>query len=190
MHVDLDTVVATEPDALREPPVEPRALLWDAPGGAVLDEGCDGPVHVALVDQQIDVGERAQRRVDLVQVGDRRSLDDEELDTTSVAEPGGHLEQAHLELQAPQHRSLVRGDGLVQLLVRQLDGPVSDRPEHGPQQTLRGRPGDERRRVAGVESDAGAAGGQADWGQGGPKRDLRGPEVLRAAVGSVRSEAF
>jgi hypothetical protein len=162
--VDLDAVFAGEPHSFGEAAVEPPVVFGFLSLRSVLLEDDERPVDVAGPDQQIEIRERPQRRIQFVQVRHRRPFEDQVLDPAGLAEPVIDLKEPELQLDAPQHRS---GVVLDDLFATPRGGVVGG-DEQWSEESLRGRRVHELATDAGIGGcfDPGCAGQELGGGRG------------------------
>ena len=121
VEVELDPVGEGRRRRFGEPPIEPRATLGPRHRRTVTHQDLHGPVEVAAGHEQVDVGEGPDRRIEGIEVDDRRSLDHEMLDAARRVEPLSDFQQPDLELDAPEQRATLALDEVGLELGRQFD---------------------------------------------------------------------
>lgn len=92
---------------LGEPPVESRPPLHPRRAGPGSHEYVDCTVHIPTSHQEVDVGEGSHRRVQRIQMGNSRAFDHQMFDATGRIERLSHLQQADLQLDAPEQGTVL-----------------------------------------------------------------------------------
>ena len=102
VDVELHPVGEGQGHRLGEAPVEPRSPLGVRSGRTMGGQHIQGPFQVVGTHEEVHIGERPQSRIELVQVGDGRTLDDPEVDASGLGEPTRSSHQALLQQEAPR----------------------------------------------------------------------------------------
>ena len=127
VQVDLVSARAHQAASLAKAPIEPRPGLRELPPVAGGDQHLRGSIELRGAHQQVNVTEGPQRRIGIVQVGDRRPLEDPMIDTPLLQERGPP-DKGGLEGQGRHHRGTVCQRRLLPLIGRRGQCPLPNGP--------------------------------------------------------------
>lgn len=114
-----------EAGTLAEAVVEAGSHLGELSLEPGAGQGVDGRVEVLRANKQVDVGEGAQRRIGIVEVGERRPLEHAVVHAPPVEEVR-NVEEIGLELEAELHGRGMGGEHVLVLFRRDGQVPVVD----------------------------------------------------------------